>query len=176
MRPLVLIITASLDGFIAETDGGVDWLIAPPEQVPSDYLELLDSIDCLVMGSATYLVSLSLEGGTEVFEDRQVYVFTSRTDLPAHDSVTFVHEPPAPFVSKLSASEGGVIWLFGGGRLATVLSDAGLITEYVVAVQPILLGTGIPLWVSPHGRTQLELISARPWPGGIAELRYRRLT
>lgn len=175
MRPVVLIITASLDGFIAETDGGVEWLVDPPEQVPPDYLELLDSIDCLVMGSATYLVSMSLKGGTDVFEGREVYVFTSRTDLPKHAAVTFVHVAPVPFVLALSATDGGSIWLFGGGRLATALSDAGLVTEYVIAVQPILLGTGIPLWVSPHERTQLELVSARPWAGGIAELRYRRL-
>lgn len=174
MRPVVLILTASLDGFIAEPDGGIDWLVEPPEEVPSDYLDLLDSIDCLVMGSATYLVSLELEGGTDVFEDREVYVFTSRTDLPTHDAVTFVSIPAERFVPELTSRDGGAIWLFGGGKLATALSDAGLVDEYVVAVQPILLGEGIPLWVSPHGRTPLELVAARPWAGGIAELHYRR--
>lgn len=174
MRSVVLILTASLDGFIAEPDGGIEWLIEPPDEVPEDYLDLLDSIDCLLMGSATYLVSLELEGGTDVFEDREVYVFTSRNDLPPHAGVTFVHEPAEQFVAGLKRKPGGAIWLFGGGRLATSLSDLDLVDEYLVAIQPILLGDGIPLWVSPHARTPLELVAARPWAGGIAELRYRR--
>ena len=70
MRPLVLVLTVSLDGFIAEPDGGVDWLGAPPQEMPEEYRELMDSIDCLVMGSATYRVSLQLEGGTDIFNGR----------------------------------------------------------------------------------------------------------
>lgn len=174
MRRVALILTASLDGFIAEKDGGIDWLVEPPDEAPADYLDLLDSIDCLIMGSATYLVSLELEGGTEVFEGNDVYVFTSRSDLPAHEGVTFVSGSAEKFVEELRQRDGGTIWLFGGGRLATSLSDAGLVDEYLIVVQPILLGDGIPLWVSPHGSTDLELIHARSWMGGIAELRYRR--
>lgn len=174
MRRVALILTASLDGFIAEKDGGIDWLVEPPDEAPGDYLDLLDSIDCLIMGSETYLVSLQLEGGTQVFEGNDVYVFTSRTDLSVHDGVTFVSGPAEEFVADLRVREGGTIWLFGGGRLATSLSDAGLVDDYLVVVQPILLGDGIPLWVTPHGTTHLELVNARAWPGGIAELRYRR--
>lgn len=175
MRRVALILTASLDGFIAEKDGGIDWLVEPPETAPGDYLDLLDSIDCLVMGSATYLVSLDLEGGTEVFEGNDVYVFTSRDDLPEHEGVTFVSGSAEAFVADLRQRDGGTIWLFGGGRLATSLSDAGLVDDYLVVIQPILLGDGIPLWVTPHGTTALELVKAQAWAGGIAELRYRRV-
>lgn len=174
MRRVALILTASLDGFIAEPDGGIDWLVEPPDEAPADYLDLLDSIDCLIMGSATYLVSLELEGGTQVFEGNDAYVFTSRHDLPPREGVTFVSGRAEKFVSDLKRRDGGTIWLFGGGQLATSLSDAGLVDDYLVVVQPILLGDGIPLWVSPHGSTNLELVNARAWNGGIAELRYRR--
>lgn len=173
-RSLVLVLTASLDGFIADPGGGVDWLAPPPSEVPDDYTALMDSIDALVMGSATYLVSLQLAGGTEVFADKDVYVFTSQGDLPAHPGVTFVQEPAEQFTAELKAGDGGAIWVFGGGKLATSMADAGLIDEYLVAVQPVLLGDGIPLWNAPHTRVDLELVNARPWPGGIAELRYRR--
>lgn len=173
-RPLVLVVTTSLDGFIAETDGGVDWLAPPPPDTPADYDELIASIDTLVMGSATYLVSLELDGGTEVFAEKRTIVFTSRHDLPPHGGVEFVHEPAEQFVARLKQEPGGAIWLFGGGKLATALSDAGLVDEYLVAVQPILLGEGIPLWRAPHARTQLELVAARAWSSGIAELRYRK--
>jgi dihydrofolate reductase len=174
MRPLALVLTVSLDGFIAEPDGRVDWLGTPPQDVSEEYRELMDSIDCLVMGSATYLVSLELEGGTDVFAGHEVIVFTSRDDLPPYSGVTFVAEDAADFTARLKQSTGGAIWLFGGGRLATALSDAGLVDDYYIAVQPVLLGDGIPLWVSPHGRTRLELTSVSAWPDGIAVLRYSR--
>ena len=174
MRPVVLILTVSLDGFIADVCDGVDWLVEPPEKAPADYVELIGSVDCLIMGSSTYLVSLQLDGGTHIFEGKDVYVFTSRADLPEWPGVTFVHEPAEAFVATLRETEGATIWLFGGGRLATALSDAALVDEYLIVVQPVLLGDGVPLWVSPHGRTDLKLVTARPWPGGLAELRYRR--
>lgn len=174
MRSLVLIITTSLDGFIAQPDGGVEWLIEPPDAAPADYLDLLASIDCLVMGSATYLVSLKLDGGTHVFEGKDVFVFTSHDDLPAYPGVTFIHQPAKQFVAGLKQRSGRTIWLFGGGKLATALSDAGLVDDYLIAVQPVLLGEGIPLWVTPHHSTELELVATRTWSGGIAELRYRR--
>jgi dihydrofolate reductase len=175
MREVLLCLTVSLDGFIADKDGGIDWLLpAVPEEVPSDYLELIDTVDTLIMGRATYETSLALEGGVQVFEGKRVYVFTSRDDLPPIPGVSFVHEPAEAFVGQLKREDGGTIWLFGGGRLATALSDAGLIDEYLIAVQPILLGEGITLWRTPHGTTGLRPTLARIWSDGIVELRYRR--
>jgi dihydrofolate reductase len=173
-RELILLLTTSLDGFIADPDGGVDGLGAPPDDVPEDYLALMDSIDCIVMGSATYLVSLELDGGTEVFAGRDVNVFTSRSDLPAYPGVTFVAQDAAGFTAALKQLDGGTIWLFGGGRLSTALSDAGLVDEYLIVVQPVLLGDGIPLWAVPHSRTDLSLAYTREWAGGMVEMRYRR--
>ena len=174
MRELLLNVTTSLDGFIADLGGGVGWLIAPPEDLPVEYQELMETVDTLVMGRGTYEVSLELQGGLTLFEGRRAYVFTSRDDLPQISGVSFVHERPEAFVERLKAEEGGTIWLFGGGQLATALSDAGLIDQYVIAIQPILLGNGIPLWRSPHGYTRLEGAAARVWTGGLIELRFRR--
>ncbi|TLM89306.1 MAG: hypothetical protein FDZ75_06530 [Actinobacteria bacterium] len=103
-----------------------------------------------------------------------MYVFTSQNDLEPYPGVTHVHEDAQRFTARLKQEAGGAIWLFGGGRLATALSDAGLVDEYLIAVQPVLLGEGIPLWVAPHARTDLELVRARTWEHGIVELRYRR--
>jgi len=173
MRDVLLNLTTSLDGFIADKSGGIDWLLPPLGEVPSDYLELIDTVDTLIMGRGTYEVSLSLEGGIGIFEGKSVFVFTSRDDLDSAPNVTFVDERAETFVERLKREDGGTIWLFGGGQLATALSDAGLIDEYLIAVQPILLGDGIPLWLVPHRTTKLQPPLARTWPDGIVELRYR---
>jgi dihydrofolate reductase len=174
MRTVTLIVTTSLDGFLAEPDGGVAWLKAPTEGVPEEYAALLGSIDCLIMGRATYEVSLELPGGTDIFAGKEVYVFTSRRDMVAFPGVIFVQQDAVEFTRSLAARDGGTIWLFGGGKLATALSDAGLIDEYSIVVQPVLLGEGIPLWTAPHARVELIALDTREWPEGLRELRYRR--
>jgi dihydrofolate reductase len=173
VRELLLNLTTSLDGFIADSDEGIDWIQAPPEQVPADYLELMDTIDTFVMGRATYELSLGIPGGMDIFEGKSVYVITSRTDLEPREGVEFIHEDPAAFVYRLKREPDGTIWLFGGGQLATALAAAGLIDEYLIVVQPVLLGDGIRLWQDGLGMRELELAYTREWPGGLVELRYR---
>lgn len=174
MRPILLNLTASLDGFIADPEGGIDWLLPPPANIPADYLDLMGTVDALVMGRATYETSLGLSGGTDVFTGKSVYVITSRTDLEPREGVEFVHDDAEEFVGRLKESEGDTIWLFGGGRLATSLSAAGLVDEYLIAVQPVLLGVGIPLWRGVGPAQMLRLVHAREWSDGLVELRYRR--
>ncbi|MHB0980573.1 MAG: dihydrofolate reductase family protein [Thermoleophilia bacterium] len=76
-------------------------------------------------------------------------------------------------MARLKEQAGGAIWLFGGGRPATALTAAGLVDDYLIAVQPILLGDGIPLWRGGQGPRNLEVVHARAWPDGVVELRYR---
>lgn len=174
MRRLLLNLTTSLDGFIADSDDGIEWILPPPEEVPADYVELIDSVDALVMGRATYELSLRLPGGTDVFSDRSVYVITSRTDLEQVAGVEFVHGDPVAFVEELKKQHGGTIWLYGGGQLATALSTANLIDDYLVVIQPLLLGAGIRLWQDGLAPLGLELVRVREWPDGLVELLYRQ--
>lgn len=173
MRSLLLNLTTSLDGFIAAPDEGIDWIQPPPPEIPADYLKLMESVDAFVMGRATYELSLRIPGGLDVFEEKRVYVFTSRTDLDSREGVEFIHADAAPFVEQLKQGPGGTIWLFGGGQLATALASAGLIDDFLVVVQPILLGDGIRLWRGGAAPQELELVYAREWAGGLVELRYR---
>lgn len=177
MRRLLLDLTTSLDGFIADSNEGIDWIQAPPDdapvEYPADYLELMSSVDALVIGRATYELSLRLPGGTEAFTGKGVYVVTSRTGFDPREGVEFVHADPVAFVHELKQRPGGTIWLFGGGRLATTLGAAGLIDDYLIVIQPVLLGAGIRLWQEGLPRRGLELAYCRQWPGGLVELRYR---
>ena len=176
MRNVLLNLTTSLDGFIADAEGGIDWILPPPEGsdgVPADYLDLMSRVDTLVMGRATYELSLRIPNGMDVFAGKSAYVFTSRTDLEPFEGVLSVREDPVPFVEKLKRGDGGTIWLYGGGRLATALEAAGLIDDYLIVIQPVLLGDGIRLWQGGHGMRGLELSYTREWPGGLVEMRYR---
>jgi dihydrofolate reductase len=173
MRPVILYITASLDGLIAEPGGGMGWLdAASAADTDFGYVDFYASIDTMLMGSTTYEFLLR---ETEVFPhaDREVFVLTSR-DLPvAAESVSLMHHDAAAFVRELKQRRGGPIWLVGGGKLNRSLLDAGLIDELRLFVQPVVLGNGVPLFAEPHSRAQLTLETTREWPLGIVELRYR---
>ncbi len=131
-------------------------------------------VDALVMGRATYEISLGLPGGTDLFTGKDVDVITSGTGREPREGVAFVAGDPVAFVQELKRKPGGTIWLFGGGHLATTLGAAGLIDDYLIVVQPVLLGGGIRLWQEGAAAQELELLYSRPWPGGLVELRYRR--
>ena len=64
MREVLLNLTISLDGFIADRSGGIDWLMAPPDDVQTDYVKRMATVDTLIMGRGTYETSLALEGET----------------------------------------------------------------------------------------------------------------
>lgn len=171
MRDVVLYITASLDGFIADTEGSVDWLFGE-EGEDYGYGEFLDSVDTVLMGSHTWLDTLHL-ADEDPYPDKRVVVFTSQPDLPARGNVEFIAEDAAAFTRRLKSEEGTTIWCVGGGEVASALFEAGLIDELALFVQPVVLGDGIPLWRPPLSTRALELTTAKKWPGGLAELRYR---
>jgi dihydrofolate reductase len=170
-REVVLYITASLDGFIADSSGSVDWLEGA-EGEDYGYRALMDSVDSVLQGSHTYLETMNLVD-EDPYAGKANYVFTSRDDLPVFGAPTFVDEDPVTFVASLKNGSGGRIWLIGGGELASVLMSAGLIDEVDLFVQPVVLGDGIALWRPPLQGHRLELLECRRWPGDLAQLRYR---
>jgi len=170
-REIVLYITASLDGFIADENGSVEWL-AGAEGEDYGFGELMASVDTVLQGSHTYLETMNLTD-EDPYVGKTNYVFTSRDELPLFGSPIFVHEDPVRFVRGLKAEVGGRIWLIGGGELASVLMGAGLIDEIELFVQPVVLGDGVPLWRPPIKTRELELLEVKQWPGDLAQLRYR---
>ncbi len=173
MTPHVLYYVAcSLDGYIATTDGGVDWL-EPFQAGGEDYgfAEFYSSVDALVMGSRTY--EFILEHGPWQAPDKPSWVFTRR-DLPiAHPSVTLTSEDPAQVIGAIGARGLKRVWLMGGGRLAASFRTRGLISRYIIAVVPVILGGGIPIFAAAAGQDSLKLIELKPYPSGLVQLTYQ---
>ncbi|WP_323171775.1 dihydrofolate reductase family protein [Natrialba sp. PRR66] len=176
MSELLLYIAASVDGFIATPDGGVDWLDEFQQEsdvANSDddgFDEFFASVDCLVMGSRTY--EQVLEFGAWPYEDRPTYVLTSR-ELPlASDAVSLVDEEPAELVADLRANHDR-IWLVGGGALVRSMLRANCVDELRLHLVPVRLGGGISLFGTDEPRRDLELLETTTRGGGLVELRYR---
>ena len=147
MNKIILYIATSLDGFIADIHGGVDWLPHPKDDVELEtvgYNALMSRIDTILMGSRSYKQILSF--GAWGWPDKKTYVFTSKQREIDKPYISITHDNPLEFMAKLKESKSDKdIWLLGGAQLAQGFAQEGLIDEVILTIVPQTLGVGIPL-------------------------------
>jgi dihydrofolate reductase len=163
LRRLRYSVAMSLDGFIADEQGGYAWI---PENDHIDFAAYLSKIDALIMGRHTYelLVAHDQVGG---FADFALYVVSMTLDPAEHPDVTIVSDDVEGFTRDLKKREGKDIWLFGGGKLFRSLLQAGLVDRVEVGVIPVLLGGGVPLLPGFDGFATLRLHSVEDIAGVV---------
>jgi|SRR6185437_15286763 len=171
---------ASLDGFIARKDGGVEWLETADEFADGDTLEpgfveaFLKTIDCYVMGSRTYETALNFEakGFGWVYGDKPTYVLTSRQLPRTRDTVEFYSGNLAQFVNGHLRPRFRSVWIVGGGTVSGECLRLGLADEVCYSILPILIGNGIRFFESLNRDIALHLAEVKAYKSGMVELRY----
>ena len=169
-RTVTFGVACSLDNFIARPDHSVDWLkwTKDVSAITSQYWKTIDTV---VMGRKSYDIARNASG--EAYRGVKCYVF-SRTLPPArHGSTEILADDPAGFVRQLKSQPGKCICVMGGGELARELFEADLIDEVGLNIQPVLLGSGIPLFHALPRQIDLELIECREISGGCVYVMYR---
>ena len=170
MKKTILYIAMSLDGFVADAGGGVDWL---EEYGGEDdgYADFLAEVDTVVMGWNTYRQITEELSPTEwVYQGLSCWVVTHRR-LPLKEGIFFTQEDPGSLVRRLKAEPGKGIWICGGAHVAQQLVREGLVDEYRLFVLPVLLGSGLRLF-GEGAAQRLELVEARRC-GQMAALCFR---
>ncbi|MXY93847.1 MAG: dihydrofolate reductase [Caldilineaceae bacterium SB0670_bin_27] len=129
----------SLDGYIADSDDGFDWIAIDPD---IDFEELSSQFDTYLMGRRTF--EAAGRQGPPSSEVRN-YVFSNTLKQSDHEDLRIISADWEQAVRDLRAEPGKDIWLFGGGVLFGNLCNEGLVDTLEVSVLPILLGGGVPL-------------------------------
>jgi len=174
MGQLVLYIATSLDGYIATSDDGLDWL-KPFENADEDYgyQDLLERVGMLVMGGNTYRMVESF--GEWVYPDHDSVVFSRSLPLarPAHHRARVIREDIPNTIRRLKQTSAQDIWLVGGAQLIRACLDHRLIDEFILTLIPVILGEGVPLF-EPHAMSThaLTLHACTPYPNGCVQLHY----
>lgn len=180
MSRIIYETATSVDGYIADTANSLDWLFAVPGGQSPDPELAPPQAAVQVMGSTTYewvlnkLKALKTPGEwTKAFGETPVFVFTSRhLDAPAGNAVHFLNGDIVDALPRLrEASDGGDIWVVGGGDLAGQFIDAHAMDRLVFTVAPVALGSGAPLLPRRVESDRLTLISATQ-VGQFARLTY----
>lgn len=162
---------ASVDGFIARTDGGLDWL---PEGggEPHGYTEFMASVDALLIGRNTFEKVLTFD--TWPYGDKRVVVLTNRPiDLSAARGAVYeqMAGSPAEIVACLAASGAVHLYVDGGITIQGFLR-AGLIQRLIVTRVPVLIGEGIPLFGALLDDILLRHVATKHYPSGLVQSEY----
>lgn len=178
MRKVVYSLTNSLDNFIARADGGADWILMDDELM-EEFPRFFEMFDTVLMGRKSYDVAYAqshthdTSQGESGFMGMKTYVF-SRTMKPnPGGEVELVSEDAGEFIRNLKNGSGKDIWLMGGGELAASLLKENLIDEINLAIQPVLLGSGVPLFPEVDRQIDLRLVECKTYKNGTVSLTYQ---
>lgn len=158
-REVILYIAASVDGYIAEPDGSIDFLGGGIELVEEDasYQELMEKIDTVVMGRTTYdQVVTELSPEQYPYEEQTSYIITNHPDENT-DKLFFTSQSPVELIQELKEQDGQAIWIVGGASIIAPLVEAKLIDRYVLTTIPTILGRGIRLFNEFNGPVNLHV-------------------
>jgi len=173
-RKIIVNISTSADGYVARSDGGLDWLTERPK--PKGFYGLPEferSVDAKILGRKTFDRAVELGAGARFGVGGVHYVF-SRHPPPAAvpRGVSFVMEPIAAWAERVRAQPGKNVWLMGGGDIIASFLDEDAIDEFIITIVPIFIGEGIPLIAPRHREVALRLLGVRQFADGVVQPHY----
>jgi dihydrofolate reductase len=172
MARIVGYIAASLDGFIADENEGLDWLYkAPAELGEHHYDQFIKRIKTTVMGRTTYDWLVKEKVPFAYGDGRRAIVVTSH---PIDDPIgpLETRSDIDALIEELRALDDGDVWMLGGGRLQMAFIERGALDEIEVYVASAIVGGGYPLFPATGHKATLKLLSAKSLGAGMARLHY----
>ncbi len=188
MRKLVLFMHVSLDGFVAGPNGEMDWIHVDEELF--DYSgQRIDAANMALYGRTTYEMMQSYwptaaekpDATKHDIDHSRWYnkvekIVLSRTMQGIHlPNTTIISENLTEAIGALKESQNGEIVIFGSPGAAHSLMAEGLIDEYWLFVNPILLGEGIPVFADIQQKIALRLVNSHVFSSGVVCLHYERI-
>ncbi len=187
MRKLIFFMHTSLDGFVARTNGALDWVNIDDKMF--DFVATMtDQADTALYGRVTYEImqaywpkaGLQPNASKHDIEHSTWYnkvpkVVLSKT-MNEKDLVNtkVISDHLKENITKVKEQEGKNILIFGSPRASQSLLNEGLIDEFWLFVNPILLGNGIPMFSNINIETKLNLIESKNFNGGVIALHYSK--
>lgn len=133
------------------------------------YLDFYDTVDTILIGRKTYDEIMKSTNGF-LYKGKECYVF-SRSQTGKDENVEFINDDIVDFTQSLKKQEGKRIWIVGGGEVLFPLIQAKEVDEFIIQIAPIILGSGIPLFIPGEQENKLRLVNVRQCKQ-FAELYY----
>lgn len=187
MRKVILNLAVTLDGFIEGPNGEIDWCRVETDEpgnddAPSHFDRFLDSIDSILYGRISFDLWGNYQPAANApsFEVRlwkdvhakKKFVFSKKDGV--HENATTISGDIAKAIQQMKEQPGKDLWLYGGADLITSFMNLGLIDEFLLAIHPVILGKGKPLFSNVEQRMNLQLGKIETSPSGVMLVSYLR--
>jgi dihydrofolate reductase len=175
----------SLDGFVAGLNGEMDWIKVDDEMF--DFVATMtDKADTALYGRVTYDMMQSYwptagEQPNASKHDKEhsawynkvsKIVLSKTISEKGLDNTTVISDQLADNINKIKKQDGKNILIFGSPRASQSLLNQGLIDEFWLFVNPIILGQGMPLFKEVTESTKLKLAESKTFACGVIALHY----
>jgi dihydrofolate reductase len=172
---ITLHVVASLDGFIAKKNNSISWMDSSGDVyekgVTDDGADVVESIDCYVLGARTYEHALQLGWP---YGDTPTMVLTNGKLPSTRKSVEFHSGDLRRFVDENLAPRYGNVWVVGGAILCQSFLSLGLVDEIRLMIAPVTLGDGLSLFGDSGTEQRWNLKNVVGYKNGYVELWYSR--
>lgn len=181
MRKIIVSNLVSLDGFMAGPEGEIDWFLWN-EETAQYAKELAESIDTILFGRVTYELMAGFWPTsaadsedpviTEYMNNSDKIVFSKTLERADWKNTRVVKEINPEEILKLKQQPGKNMVIYGSGSLVSTLTQSGLIDDYLIFVNPVVLGQGKPLFKDLKDRHNLKLVNTKIFKNGVGLLQY----
>jgi len=172
----IVYLATSIDGYIADRNGGIDWLNMVPNPSGDDlgWAEFLGRVDAVVMGRKTFEKVLSF-GVDWPYPIPAFIVSTSMKEIPSGygDKIEIIRGTPLEITEDLNKKGYENLYIDGGSTVQQFLKE-DLIDELIITSIPIVLGGGIPLFNELDKQLVFELVTTEVLLEQLVKTTYRR--
>ncbi len=173
MGKIIYYVACSLDGYLADEKGGVDWL-TPYQEAGFDYgyEAFYQKIGFIISGSKTFEQASNFPGGW-AFPHATTYIFSSRQiDTLGREDLVLWNGGIRELSEQLKKKNEDT-WLIGGANLAGQFVNEGMLDEVILSIMPTMLGRGVPIFEGVTKAFNLRVNHQESFPNGVVQLVYR---
>lgn len=163
-------VATSLDGFIADREGSVDWL-SPYDARLYGYAEFMSEVGALIMGRRTFEL-ISAIGEDWPYADKPVFVLSSSDLGEVPPGVVTTTRGIKAALEQARQATRSDIWVVGGAVTMQSALEEGLVDMVELFLVPVLLGSGLNLLNDLQQRPTLVFDGIEAFPDGVVKLRY----
>ena len=181
MKKIIASELLTLDGYFAGLNGEVDWFMWDAD-TDREVFELMTEADCLLLGYETYLL-LSGYWSTATEEDEKfiklinslpkIVVTRNNRSLDWNAKALQVQSEEEMIEAIMGLKEKYNLVIFGSGSVVSLLTKHKLIDEYRLFINPLVLGSGKPLFKDNDDKCILNLRTTRSFGNGVVLLDYK---
>ncbi|QHP76235.1 dihydrofolate reductase [Proteus vulgaris] len=174
---IVVYIATSLDGYIADKQGNIDWLtsIENPENLDFGFADFLSGIDAIVMGRTTFETIMGFD--IEWPYEQPVFILSNTIkELPVAlpDNVSILSGNVTEIIKKLKGNGYNRVYIDGGKTVQGFINE-GFVDELIITRIPILLGEGIPLFIPNDKRIEFTHHKTEIYLDSFVKSHYKKI-